>query len=200
VHSFAFLRGKFFCNEPHWFLDEGQPSKGRIMFKKTMTFTLVFRGFLQESILFNLVMGPGQKFLTQVGSGQVSYLWFVFEFGKFHLKMSNFSIFFPSHQKNLFRLGQKVSRLKAGWPLIYCGSKVSSGRVRAHLYHLCILLFRGIFTINKFIKTRIYKNLEWLQNCQLFANMSKIKYVPEFCKVTYMSFHLSHRPFSQVCC
>jgi len=55
------------------------------------------------------------------GSGWVSHLWFGFEFGKFPLKMSNFSIF--------FLLGQKVPRSKAGLPLIYCGSKVSSGRV-----------------------------------------------------------------------
>jgi len=90
-----------------------------------------------------VVMGPGQKFLTlvgsgqffvaRVGSGQVSHLWFGFEFGKFPLKMSNFSIFCPSGQKNLFGSGQKVPGLEAGRPLIYCRSKVISGRVRAHL-------------------------------------------------------------------
>jgi len=57
-----------------------------------------------------LVMGLGQIFLTQVRSGQffvarvrsgrVSNPWFEFE--KFPQKMSNFSIFFPSDQKNLF--------------------------------------------------------------------------------------------------
>jgi len=56
-------------------------------------------------------MGPGQKFLTRVGSGQifvvrvgssrVSHLWFGLEFGKFPLKTSNFSIFFPSGQKKI---------------------------------------------------------------------------------------------------
>jgi len=45
-------------------------------------------------------MGPDQKFLTRVGSGQffvarvgsgrVSHLWFGLEFGKFPLKTSNF--------------------------------------------------------------------------------------------------------------
>jgi len=56
-------------------------------------------------------MGPGQKILTRVGSGQffvarvrsgrLSHLWFGLEFGKFPLKMSNFSIFFPSGQKKI---------------------------------------------------------------------------------------------------
>jgi len=32
------------------------------------------------------VMGPGQKFLTRVGSSQVSHLWFGFGFGIFPLK------------------------------------------------------------------------------------------------------------------
>jgi len=36
------------------------------------------------------------------GLGRVSHLWFEFGFGKFSLKMSNFSIF-PLDQKNLFR-------------------------------------------------------------------------------------------------
>jgi len=73
--------------------------------------------------------------------GRVSHLWFGFEFGKFPLKMSNFSIFFPSGQKNLFGLGTKVPGSKAGRPLIYCGSKVSSGWARAHLYSLTINSF-----------------------------------------------------------
>jgi len=45
------------------------------------------------------VMGPGQNLLTQVGSGQVSHTCFGFGVGKFPLKISNFSIFFPSGQK-----------------------------------------------------------------------------------------------------
>jgi len=56
-------------------------------------------------------MGPGQKFLTRVGSGQflvawvgtswVSHLWFGFGFGNFPLKISNFSIFCPSGSKKM---------------------------------------------------------------------------------------------------
>jgi len=72
-------------------------------------------------------MGLGQKFLTQVGSGQffvarvwsglVSYLWFGFEFGKFPPKKSNFSIFFPSGQKvsgSTSNLLQVKNKLGAG--------------------------------------------------------------------------------------
>jgi len=66
--------------------------------------------------------------------GRVRHLWFGLEFGKFPLNMSNFSIFFPLGQKNCFGSGRKVPGSKPGRLLIYCGSKVSSGRVRAHLY------------------------------------------------------------------
>jgi len=77
--------------------------------------------------------GSGSKIFDP---GRVSHLWFGLEFGKFPLKMSNFSIFFLRVKKNLFGSGQKVPGSKAGWPLIYCGSKVSLGRVRAHLYNI----------------------------------------------------------------
>jgi len=86
-------------------------------------------------------MGPGQNILTRGGSGQffvAQVMSAIYGLGlnleNFPLKMSNFSIFFHSSQKNLFGLGQKVPGSKAGWPLIYCRSKVSSARVRAHLY------------------------------------------------------------------
>jgi len=65
-------------------------------------------------------MGPGQN------------LWFGFKLGKFPLKMSNFTIFYHLVKKNLFGLGQKVPWSKAGWPLIYCGSKVSSGQFKSN--------------------------------------------------------------------
>jgi len=59
--------------------------------------------------------------------------------------MSNFSIFFPTDQKNLFGSGQKVSGSKADQLLIYSGSKVSSGRVRADLYSTERLNLNDIF-------------------------------------------------------
>jgi len=52
------------------------------------------------------VVIPFQNFLTQVGS-----IWFGFV--KFPLKMSNFSIFSPSDQRNLFESGQKVPGSKS---------------------------------------------------------------------------------------
>jgi len=73
-------------------------------------------------------MGPGQNFLTQVGSGQVSHLWF--GFGKFPLKMP---IFFP--------LGQKIAsrRVKKYPTSLYYGSKVCSGPSLPwmHYYNIC---------------------------------------------------------------
>jgi len=88
-------------------------------------------------------MGPGQKILTRVGSGQffvarvgsgrVSHLWFGLEFGKFPLKMSNFSIFYPSGQKKLLRVGSESTRVKAGSAsyLLRVKSKLGSGRVES---------------------------------------------------------------------
>jgi len=80
-----------------------------------------------------VVIGPGQKILTRIGSGRVSHLWYGYGFGKFPLKLSNFSIFCPSG-KNVIGSGQKVPGSEPGRPLINCGSKVCWGCVRAHLY------------------------------------------------------------------
>jgi len=81
-------------------------------------------------------VGPGQFFVAQVGSGRVNHLWFGVGFGKFPLKCLIFQIFSLRVKKNLFRLGQKAPELKAGRHLIYCGSKVSSGRVGSGLIFL----------------------------------------------------------------
>jgi len=64
-----------------------------------------------------LVMGPGQKNLTRVGtifcySGRVSHLWLGPGFGKFPLKILNFSIF-PLQDKKISSGRVK----KTGWEL-----------------------------------------------------------------------------------
>jgi len=130
------------------------------------------------------VMGPGQKFLTRFGSifcgsGRVSHLRFGFEFQKFALKMSNFSIFSPSGQKNLFGSGRKVPGSEAGQPLIYCGSKVSSGQVRAHLY--CKATY---FLWLKIISIRVQSDKELLKTIQYFSFVF-CGIFEEFCDVKY---------------
>jgi len=81
------------------------------------------------SIQIKLAMGPDQKYLSRVGSGQffvarvVSGQPFGFGFGKFPLKMSNFSIF-PLGLKIISSgSGLKVPGSKAGWPLFTAGQK-----------------------------------------------------------------------------
>jgi len=59
-------------------------------------------------------MGPGQKFLTRIASGRVSHLWFAFVFGKFPLKMSNFSNFFLLGQKKSHLVGSNSTQVKGG--------------------------------------------------------------------------------------
>jgi len=81
------------------------------------------RGELKISFngLNNLVMGPGQTFLTRVGSGQPFMVWvWIWKISPNNVKFFNFLS---------FGSGRKVPWLEAGWPLFYCGSKVSSGRV-----------------------------------------------------------------------
>jgi len=71
-------------------------------------------------------MGPGQNFLTLVGSA-------IYGLGlnleNFPQKYQIFHIFPLRVKKNLFGSDQKEPGSKAGRPLIYCGSKVSSGSV-----------------------------------------------------------------------
>jgi len=68
-----------------------------------------------------LVMGPGQKLLTWVGSnfccsGQVSHIWYVFGFGNFHLKIPIFSIFCPLVKKiSLGRVGNYPGQSQVGF-------------------------------------------------------------------------------------
>jgi len=66
-------------------------------------------------------------------SGWVSHLWFESGFGKFPIKILNFSIFPPQVKKNIFGSGKKLPGSKTDLPLIYCGSKVCPSWVRAHL-------------------------------------------------------------------
>jgi len=82
--------------------------------------------------------GSGSKFFDPgwvrsifCGSGRVSHLRFVFEFGKFPLKTSIFSIFFTSDQKKSFRIGSKSTRVKGGSAsyLLQVKSKLGSGPV-----------------------------------------------------------------------
>jgi len=81
---------------------------------------------LQKSKSEDTSDGSGSNFFDP---GRVSHLWFGLKFGKFCLKTSNFQFFSLRVKKNCFGSGQKVPGSKPGRPLIYCGSKVSSGRV-----------------------------------------------------------------------
>jgi len=72
-----------------------------------------------------LVMGPGEKFLTRVGSAIYGL---GLEFGKFPLKMSNFS--------KLLQVGSESTRVKAGSAsyLLRVKSKLGSGRGPSLVY------------------------------------------------------------------
>jgi len=71
--------------------------------------------------------GSGSKIFDP---GQVSHLWFGFEFQKFPLKMSNFSIFFLLGQKKLLQVGSESTRVKAGLAsfLLRVKCKLGSGQ------------------------------------------------------------------------
>jgi len=87
--------------------------------------------------VFVVVMGPGRVNFLWLGSGRVGSAIYGFglKFGKFRLKMSNFSIFLPSGQKKSLRVGSESTRVKAGSAsyLLRVKSKLGSGRVKAHL-------------------------------------------------------------------
>jgi len=96
------------------------------------------RPCLSGQAVLTLVMASGQNFLTRVGFGSIfcssgwvrsaiymSWVWV----WKISPKKINFFHFFPFESKKI----SSGPGLNAGWPLIYCGSKVCSGQVRAHL-------------------------------------------------------------------
>jgi len=64
------------------------------------------------------------------GSGWVIHLRFGFEFGKFPLKMSNFSIFFPKDQKKSLRVGSESTWVegRSASYLLQVNSKLGSGQ------------------------------------------------------------------------
>jgi len=76
------------------------------------------------------VMGPGQNFLTRVGSGQPLMVWDrIWKISP--IKMPNFSIFFPSGLKKLLWVGSERTRVRAGsaFYLLRVKSKLGSDRV-----------------------------------------------------------------------
>jgi len=81
--------------------------------------------------------------------GWVSHLWFGLEFGKLPLKTSNFSIFFPSGQKKLLRVGLESTRVRAGSAsyLLRVKSKLGSGLLASKslvvsLKTICLIIFK----------------------------------------------------------
>jgi len=127
-----------------------------------------------------LVMGPGQNFLTQIRSGQffcdlgwVSHLWFGFGLGKFHLKMSIFLIFSLWVKKNLF------GWVKGRWAsyLLRIKSMLRSGQGPS-LSELDVMnhSFKAFFILMLFYNNiKLFKRVIWPE---LFRNYSKI-----FCKI-----------------
>jgi len=85
-------------------------------------------------------MGPGQKFLTRVGSGQIfigqdglAICGLGLDLENFPLKCQIFHIF-------SLRVGSESTRVKGGSAsyVLRLKSKLESGRVRAHLYKTSI--------------------------------------------------------------
>jgi len=116
-------------------------------------------------------MGLGQKFLTRVGLGQVSHLWF--GFGKFPLKITNFSIFGSKKTSSSW-----VKKYPDPRPLIYCGSKVCSGWVGSGSISTCcvtsfFLLKEKLVPLSALNCMCHSKNLVFLnQNCTCYWQVS----------------------------
>jgi len=89
------------------------------MARKGWALNLNFHISQTVSIIFRVLPSDKSrsKFFTRV-----SHFWFGFGIGKLFLKVSNFSIFFPSDQKNLIELDQIVPRSRTSLTLNYCGS------------------------------------------------------------------------------
>jgi len=85
-------------------------------------------------LALKLVLGPGQKFLTRVGSGQPFMVWVWI--WKISLKNVKFFNFFLSGQKKSLRVGSESTRVegRSASYLLHVKGKLGSGRVRAHLY------------------------------------------------------------------
>jgi len=82
-----------------------------------------------DNNLSETVMGPGQKIRVKIfWLGQVSHLWFGFEFGKFPLKCQIFQYFSLWIKK----ISSSQVKKYLGY-LLRVKSKLGSGRVRAHL-------------------------------------------------------------------
>jgi len=80
-----------------------------------------------------VVMGPDQKFLTRVGSGQPFMVWvWIWKISLKNIK---------SGQKKSLRVRSKSTRVEGGlaFYLLRVKSKLGSGQVRAHLYPMMLV-------------------------------------------------------------
>jgi len=117
-----------------------------------------------------LVMGQGQNFLTQVGSGEPSMVW-IWKISP--QKCQNFWFISLRIKKNIFGLGLKVHGSKAGRPLIYCGSKVYSGQGPSLLWtKLIAFIFGGSMSY----KSSCFK----LKIVKIFARFCEISNLKNF--------------------
>jgi len=132
-------------------------------------------------------MGTGQNFLTWVGSGRVSHLWFEFEFEKFPPKNVKFFTFFPFGLKKFLRVGSKSTRVKGGSasylrrvksklgsgqdPSLGRGNKICKGRQQ---------YYRIPTGLNKYLRTLIF----WVTLESRFTVIGyKIKTNPKTCQL-----------------
>jgi len=105
--------------------------------------------------------------------------------------MSNFSIFFPSGKKNCSGLGRKVPESKPDRPLIYCGSKVSLGHFRGHLYCLHVAHQNTHVNGANFV-------INCHKTCKIIVLHSNVLAQPYFCPVYSYSFELMKCGFQKL--